>query len=93
MAAVSLATYAAALQSAERTNEPHEIRENVGSIEACPERCLSGDDRILALEWARQGLDVYAYTSGGSIGTWCLWLVNRRIPLGPATECSEGDGE
>lgn len=73
-----------------RTTCEREIADNVASIKACPERVLSGHDRTFALHWARQGYDVYAYTSGGSIGTWCLWLADRRIPLGPATAPADG---
>lgn len=73
-----------AIRAAGRTTCEREIAENVASIEACPERVLSGHDRTFALHWAKQGFDVYCYTSGGPRGTWCLWLADRRIPLGAA---------
>jgi len=72
------------------------IADNVASIEACPERVLSGHDRAFALHFARQGYDVYCFMSGGHTGAWCLWLADRRIPLGDvlpqdvATDVSHG---
>ena len=78
-------TYTALRGADHHADDARSIAENVASIEAVPAHLWpSEQDRIFALHFARHGYDVYAYTSGGSRGTWCLWLDHERIPLGPA---------
>jgi hypothetical protein len=62
--------------------EISEISENVASIEAVPRSLLpDGPARTTLLALASAGLDVYCYQSGGTLGTWCVWLEHDRYRI------------
>lgn len=61
---------------------PGEIGWNLQSIEQVPLSELpDGRARTHLEKRAKAGEDVYAYQSGGSLGTWCVWLVNERVTV------------
>lgn len=62
--------------------DPCEIAANLASIKSTPLSILpSGEARDALMRWARDGRDVYCYTSGGPRGTPCVWIERERIPL------------
>ena len=65
-----------------RRLHPGEVGWNLYSIELVPETELpKGPARDELIKRAKAEEDVYASQSGGSLGTWCVWLVNERVSV------------